>query len=73
VVPGRRRKQWWDTNYFWDQRRGTVRMKSFERGHTMNNTGVSEALTEWSIGAFVVNRLKTWGRYERQGRINTRY
>ena len=23
-------------------------MKSFERGHTMNNNGVSEALAQWS-------------------------
>ena len=32
----------------WDQRRGTARMKSFERGHTRSNTGVSEALAKWS-------------------------
>ncbi len=31
----------------WDQRRGVARMKSFERGHTMSNQGVSEALSEW--------------------------
>jgi hypothetical protein len=28
----------------WDQRRGTARMKSFERGHTMSNSEVSDAL-----------------------------
>jgi hypothetical protein len=32
----------------WDPRRGTARMKSFERGHTMNNPGVSEALEKWN-------------------------
>lgn len=32
----------------WDTRRGTARMKSFERGHTMLNREVSEALTEWA-------------------------
>jgi hypothetical protein len=32
----------------WDPRRDTARMKSFERGHTMNNTSVSEALTKWN-------------------------
>lgn len=32
----------------WDQRRGVARMKSFERGHTMSNKGVSAALSEWS-------------------------
>lgn len=32
----------------WDQRRGTVRMKSFERGHTMSNTGVAETLAKWN-------------------------
>jgi hypothetical protein len=32
----------------WDQRRGTVRMKSFERGHTMSNTGVAETLAQWN-------------------------
>ncbi len=32
----------------WDPRRGMARMKSFERGHTMSNTGVSEALSEWN-------------------------
>jgi hypothetical protein len=31
----------------WDQRRSMARMKSFERGHTMNNPGVSESLAEW--------------------------
>ncbi len=31
----------------WEQRRGVARMKSFERGHTMSNQGVSEALSEW--------------------------
>jgi len=32
----------------WDPRRGTARMKSFERGHTMNNVGVSEPLAKWN-------------------------
>lgn len=32
----------------WDTRRGMARMKSFERGHTMPSTEVSEALTEWA-------------------------
>jgi hypothetical protein len=32
----------------WDPRRGTARMKSFERGHTMNNAGVSESLAGWN-------------------------
>ncbi len=32
----------------WDTRRGTARMKSFERGHTMLSKEVSEALSEWS-------------------------
>lgn len=32
----------------WDTRRGTARMKSFERGHTMLNKEVAEALLEWS-------------------------
>lgn len=32
----------------WDPRRGTARMKSFERGHTMNNVSVSEALARWN-------------------------
>lgn len=31
----------------WDQRRGTARMKSFERGHTMSNPEVSDALARW--------------------------
>lgn len=31
----------------WDQRKNTARLKSFERGHTMNNAEVSEALSEW--------------------------
>lgn len=31
----------------WDQRRGTARMKSFERGHTMSNPEVSDALATW--------------------------
>lgn len=31
----------------WDTRRGMARMKSFERGHTTNNTNVSEHLAEW--------------------------
>ena len=35
----------------WDTKRGTARMKSFERGHTMNNAEVSEALTEWGDSA----------------------
>lgn len=32
----------------WDTRRGTASMKSFERGHTMLNKEVAEALLEWS-------------------------
>jgi hypothetical protein len=32
----------------WDPRRGTARMKSFERGHTMNNAEVAEALARWA-------------------------
>ena len=32
----------------WDSRRGTARMKSFERGHTMSNTAVADALAEWN-------------------------
>ena len=32
----------------WDTRKGTARMKSFERGHVMPSTEVSEALTEWA-------------------------
>ncbi len=35
----------------WDIRRGTARMKSFERGHTMLNEEVAEALLEWSNNA----------------------
>lgn len=35
----------------WDPRRGTARMKSFERGHTMSNTAVAEALAQWNIQA----------------------
>jgi len=35
----------------WDTRRGTARMKSFERGHTMNSAEVSEALVEWAASA----------------------
>ena len=31
----------------WDQRRGTARMKSFERGHTMSNPEISDALARW--------------------------
>ena len=31
----------------WDQRRDTALMKSFERGHTMSNSGVSQALASW--------------------------
>lgn len=33
----------------WDQRRGIARMKSFERGHVMNSTGVSETLGQWTV------------------------
>ena len=29
----------------WDRKRNLARMKSFERGHTMNDSGVSDALT----------------------------
>lgn len=32
----------------WDRRRGTALLKSFERGHTMRNTGVAEALAIWN-------------------------
>lgn len=32
----------------WDPGRGTARMKSFERGHTMPNTDGSEALASWN-------------------------
>lgn len=35
----------------WDTRRGTARMKSFERGHTMLGKEVSEALSEWTSTA----------------------
>lgn len=35
----------------WDTRKGTARMKSFERGHTMLNEEVAEALLEWSSNA----------------------
>jgi hypothetical protein len=35
----------------WDTKRGTARMTSFERGHTMNSAEVSEALAEWSSRA----------------------
>lgn len=31
----------------WDKRRGIAQMKSFERGHTMSNQEVSDALAEW--------------------------
>ncbi len=31
----------------WDTRKGIARMKSFERGHVMQSTEVSEALAEW--------------------------
>ena len=36
----------------WDTRRGTARMKSFERGHTKNSAEVSEALEEWAASAW---------------------
>ncbi|MEJ7843066.1 MAG: DEAD/DEAH box helicase family protein [Rubrobacter sp.] len=32
----------------WDTKKGTARLKSFERGHTMLNEEVAEALQEWS-------------------------
>lgn len=35
----------------WDTRRGTARMKSFERGHTTTSAEVAEALAEWSSSA----------------------
>ena len=35
----------------WDTRKGTARMKSFERGHTVLNKDVAEALLEWSSNA----------------------
>jgi hypothetical protein len=31
----------------WDTKKGTVRLKSFERGHTISSTGISDALTDW--------------------------
>jgi hypothetical protein len=31
----------------WDTRKGTARMKSFERGHTMNSAEVAQALSDW--------------------------
>jgi hypothetical protein len=35
----------------WDTKKGTARMKSFERGHTTSSAEVSEALAEWSSSA----------------------
>ncbi|HZY64496.1 MAG TPA: hypothetical protein VFE21_01275 [Rubrobacteraceae bacterium] len=32
----------------WDTRKGTVRLKSFENGHTIDSTEVSEALADWT-------------------------
>ncbi len=32
----------------WDTRKGTARMKSFERGHTTNSAEVAQALSDWS-------------------------
>lgn len=31
----------------WDTRKGTARLKSFERGHTMNSAEVAQALSDW--------------------------
>ncbi len=31
----------------WDTRKGTARMKSFERGHTTNSAEVAQALSDW--------------------------
>lgn len=31
----------------WDTRKGTARMKSFERGHTMDSAEVAQALSDW--------------------------
>jgi hypothetical protein len=31
----------------WDTKKGTVRLKSFEKGHTIDSTEISEALTDW--------------------------
>jgi hypothetical protein len=31
----------------WDQRRNVARMKSFERGHTMSDSSISDALSAW--------------------------
>ncbi len=39
-----------DETYFvdaWDTRRGTARLKSFERGHSWDSAEVAEALTRW--------------------------
>lgn len=32
----------------WDPKRGTARLKSFERGHTTSSTDVSDALARWN-------------------------
>jgi hypothetical protein len=32
----------------WDTKKGTVRMKSFEQGHTTSSAEVSEAFSEWA-------------------------
>ncbi len=32
----------------WDTRRDTAHLKSFERGHTMSSSDVSEALAKWN-------------------------
>ena len=35
----------------WDTRKGTARMKSFERGHTINSAEMAQALEEWTSSA----------------------
>ncbi|MDP9479747.1 MAG: hypothetical protein M3R38_29475 [Actinomycetota bacterium] len=31
----------------WDRRRNAARMKSFEKGHTITDSGISDSLSEW--------------------------
>jgi hypothetical protein len=32
----------------WGRKKNTVRLKSFEKGHTINESEVSDSLAEWS-------------------------
>jgi hypothetical protein len=32
----------------WDRKKNRARLKSFEKGHTINETGASNSLAEWS-------------------------